>query len=75
MDRDLLQKARDGRLRALEKPSCDHAIETNVLPLVPRHAPQHGTAEDLRNVFRQPADFEPPAPLATGLRAKKTRPV
>lgn len=67
MDSDLVAKARDGRLQALEKLSYRHSIETNVLPMVPRAAPkQSGPAADLRDVFRDTATSEPTAPLASG---------
>ena len=67
MDSDLVAKARDGRLKALEKLSYRHSIETNVLPMVPRTAPrQPGLAEDLRDVFRDTSASVPPPPLASG---------
>lgn len=67
MDRDLVEKARDGRLKALAKLSYRHSIDTNVLPLVPRSAAQQpGASDDLRNVFRDHAALDPPIPPATG---------
>jgi len=67
MDRDLVEKARDGRLKALEKLSYRHSIDTNVLPLVPRSAAQQtGNSDDLRTVFRDHAAIDPSTPLATG---------
>jgi hypothetical protein len=76
MDRDLEEKARDGRLKALAKLSYRQSIEPDVLPLAPRSVvPQPGTLDDLRSVFREPAAFDPPAPLASGLGAKKPRSV
>jgi hypothetical protein len=76
MVRDLGEKARDGRLKALAKLSYRQSIEPNVLPLVSRSAePQSGTVDDLRSVFREPAAFDPPAPLASGLGVKKPQSV
>ena len=67
MDRDLVEKARDGRLKALAKLSYRHSIDTNVLPLAPRSAAQQPEASDnLRNVFRDHAAIDTHTPLATG---------
>jgi hypothetical protein len=67
MDRDLVEKARDGRLKALAKLSYRHSIDTNVLPLVPRSATQQpGASDDLRNVFRDQTAQDTPTPPATG---------
>jgi hypothetical protein len=63
MNSDLLAKARGGRLKALEKLSYRHSIETNVLPMMPRNtSTQPNPAADLRDVFRDMSATEPPAP-------------
>ena len=67
MDRDFVAKARSGRLKALEKLSYRHSIETNVLPMMPRTATnQPSPAADLRDVFRDTSATEPVAPRASG---------
>ena len=72
MVRDLGEKARDGRLKALEKLIYRQSAEPNVLPLSPRSAEQQpGTVDDLRRVFSEPVAFDPPARLASGLGVKK----
>jgi hypothetical protein len=76
MDRDLGEKARDDRLKALAKLSYRQSAEPNVRSLVSRSAePQPGTVDDLRRVFREPAAFDPPAPLASGPGVKRPRSV
>ena len=65
MNSDLLAKARGGRIKALEKLSYRHSIETNVLPMMPRTASkQPNTTADLREVFSVTSATEPPAALA-----------
>ena len=76
MDRDLGEKARDGRLKALKIISYRQSAEPDALPLVSRTAvPEPGTVDDRRGVFREPVAFDPPAPLASGLGVKKPQSV
>jgi hypothetical protein len=76
MDRDLVKKARDGRLNALKRISSRHSPAMNVLPLLPGNAGQRSwMLNDPRKVSREPAAFEPPVPLASGLGSNKRQPV
>ena len=76
MDRDLVKKAREGRLQALKKTGSLPSAAMNVLPLLPGSAGQRsGMLNDPRKVLRAPAAFEPPVPLATGLGSIRRQPV
>ena len=76
MGRDLVKKARDGRLEALKKNGSRHPPAMNVLPLLPGSAGQRSRMlTDPRKVSREPAAFEPPVPLASGLGSIKRQTV